>query len=253
MPLDPNGTPIAGTGTATPSDEGTAAQTPATPPAPTARQENALLDVLSSFRTELVDMRREFRNRFGGKPDGTAATASTPATSGNTAAPAPVWDSRADLAFRDAIEEAGVTVSVPQRKMLEKLYRAESDVANPVTWVREQTELLGWRKAIQAGLSTPASTPTAAAATTPVKPPATPAPTGTAADGNQLPDDPALLPQSVIDAMTPEQARAHYERWKQRQGVFRHPYAAARDAEARTGQDLAHAAAVLRQVLAGKK
>jgi hypothetical protein len=53
--------------------------------------------------------------------------------------------------------------------------------------------------------------------------------------------------------MTPEQARAHYERWKNRQGVFRHPFAAARDAEARTGQDLAHAAAALRQVLAGKK
>ena len=249
MPSDMSGTPGAGTATGTTSDEVATTTTQQTTQAP--NREGALAELIASFRTELVDMRREFRNRLApGRTAETAtapATQSTPTASGNATAPSQ-WDPMALLAFRDAVDEAGVAVTVPQRKMLEKLYRAEPGVSDPVSWVREQAEILGWRKPPVTPAATTPVTPPAA-----VKPPDTPAPTGTAVGGTSLPDDPALLPQSTIDAMTPEQARDHYLRWKQRNGAFRHPFASAREAERASGQDVALASAALRQVLAGNR
>lgn len=57
-----------------------------------------------------------------------------------------------------------------------------------------------------------------------------------AAAGGRLPDDPALLPQSVIDAMTPAEAKAHYDRWMAGRS-FQHPWKAARDRELANRQD----------------
>lgn len=239
MPSDFSGTPGAGPAAVT-SDEGNGTTTPTSPlPAASGRLE----ELITGFRAELVDMRREFRNRLAPKA-GEAVTAPTTPTAPPAAS---TWDPMAVLAFRDAVDEAGVSVTVAQRRMLEKLYRAESGVADPVSWVREQADVLGWRK--PTGTTAPAPvTPPA-----PVKVPETPAPTGTGAGNAEMPDDPMLLPQSVIDRMTPEEIRERWDRWKQRSGVFRHPYANAREKEKLSGADLANAAAALRQVLAGKK
>lgn len=230
-----------------PSDDGTGTN-PAQPAPVPGRQENGLAELLQSFRTELVDMRREFRNRL--RPEA-AGTNPTPAASGNPAAPAPATDTNA---FRDAIEEvreAGIPVTVAQRKILERLYRAESGVADPVSWVREQVE--AWRGNFAAPTVPPVAPAAPAAPTAPVKPPLTPAPTGTGAGTNELPDDPALLTESQIAAMDPAEALAYWKRYKQRSGTFRHPWANARDAERLQGQELSNASAALRAVMAGKK
>lgn len=202
---------------------------------------------LSSFRSEFVDFRRETRNKFAATPAAATPATSTPAAASATAA-APQWDPAAILAFRDAIEEAGVTVSVPQRKILEKLYRAESGIADPVSWVREQSDAFGWRKP-----AAPAPAAASAAQPAAVKPPDTPAPAGTAVSGNQLPADPALLPQSVIDAMTPEEAKAHYERWQNRNGTFQHPWRTAREAERNARAESDRASAAVRRLINGGK
>lgn len=243
MPSDPTGiAPLP------PSDDGTGAN-PIAPIVPgTGRQENGLAELLQSFRTELVDMRREFRNRLRPEAPGTTPN---PAASGTPAVP-PATD---PYAFRDAIEEvreAGIPVTVAQRKILERLYRAESGVADPVSWIREQAEILGWRSNAAAP-STPAAPTTPAAPAAPVKPPITPAPSGTGAGTTSLPEDPALLTQSQIDSMTPAEALAYWQRHKQRSGTFRHPWANARDAERLQGQELSQASAALRAVMAGKK
>lgn len=232
-----------------PSDDGTGTNPVVPPVAVPGRQENGLAELLQSFRTELVDMRREFRNRLRPEPVGTNPT---PAASGTPAAPAPAQTD--PYAFRDAIEEvreAGIPVTVAQRKILERLYRAESGVADPVSWIREQVE--AWRGNFTAAPPPAAPSTPAAAPAAPVKPPLTPAPTGTGAGSSQLPDDPALLTQSQIDAMTPEEALAFWKRAKVRSGTFRHPWAGARDAERLQGQELSHASAALRAVMNGKK
>ena len=246
MPLDPNGTP-AGDATIPAPDGAAGGTTPATP-APT-RQENSLAEKLTSFRADLVDLRREMRTRRVPAATTPGASNATPASAAAPApAAAPQWDPAAILAFRDTIEEAGLTVSVPQRKILEKLYRAESGIADSVSWVREQAEAFGWRKP---AVTAPVATPAAQAA--PVKPPDTPAPAGTAVGGNHLPADPALLPQSVIDAMTPEEAKAHYERWQNRNGTFQHPWRAAREAERNARADSERASAAVRRLINGGK
>lgn len=247
MPSDFSGIAPAG-GTPPPSDDGSGTP-PIVPqqPNPT-RQENGLAELLQSFRTELVDMRREFRNRL--RPEAAAGSTPAPAASGN-AAPAPQMD---QFAFRDAIEEireSGITVTVGQRKMLERLYRAESGVVDTVSWIREQMEL-GWRNAAAPSVpAAPVSVPAAPAV--PAKPPTTPAPTGTNAGNPAMPDDPALLTESQIAAMTPAEALAFYQRHRERSGGFRHPWAAARDAQRQQGQELQAASAALRAVMAGKK
>lgn len=246
MPLDPNGIP-AGDAT-TPAPDGTAGGTTPATPAPT-RQETALAEMLTSFRAELVDMRRELRNRIvpaasgGGNANATPAAATPPAP-----ANAPAWDPAAILAFRDAVEEAGLTVSVPQRKILEKLYRAESGVSDTVSWVREQADAFGWRKPTA---PIPAAAPAQAAA--PVKAPETPAPAGTAVGGTSIPDDPALLPQSVVDAMTKEEALAHWQRWQNRNGTFQHPWKTAREAERNARAESERAATAVRRLINGGK
>lgn len=244
MPSDPTGiNPLPAS-----SDDGTGTANPAQP-APGTGRENGLAELLQSFRTELVDMRREFRNRL--RPEAVAVSTPAPTASGAPAAP-PATD---PYAFRDAIEEvreSGIPVTVAQRKILERLYRAESGVADPVSWIREQAEILGWRTA-NSGTPPAAAANAPAAPAAPAKPPTTPAPTGTGAGTHALPDDPALLTESQIDSMTPEEALAFWKRHKARSGTFRHPWAAARDAERMQGQELSAASAALRAVMAGKK
>lgn len=250
MPLDTNGQPLASGDAAAPSDGAAVGTTQATTPVDT----TGIKDLISSFRTELVDFRREIRNQLkpaGGRPAGEQS----PTTAAQNTAAAPTWDPAAMLAFRDAVEEAGVSVTVAQRKVLEKLYRGESGVADPIAWVREQADTFGWKKpAASAPVAPPAqvAAPSTPAAPT-VKAPQTAAPAGTGAGTNSLPDDPALLTQSAIDAMSPQEAKAYYERWKLRTGAFRHPFTEARERERASGQELTNAAAALRQVLAGKK
>lgn len=209
---------------------------------------DAVGQAMGPLRTEFVDFRREARNKLiGGSPNGSGAT-STPAPLAATPAQ---WGPAEQLAFRDTIEEAGVSVTVEQRRILETLARAEGgNVAEPIAWVRNKAEAFGWRKAA----GTPA---TPAPATVPVvvaapKTPNLPAPSGTVAGGTELPDDPALLTESQVAAMTPAEALAFHNRWKEKNGHFRHPWAAAREAATAISRDADHAAAALRKVLAKK-
>lgn len=250
MPSDPTGIAPAGGVTVPPSDDGNGTQ-PIAPqnPTGTGRQENGLAELLQSFRTELVDMRREFRNRL--RPEASGTTPTQPAERGTPAAAPNSMDPMAYYAFRDAVDESGVIVTVAQRKMLERLYRAESGVADPVSWIREQVEVAGWRTPTQVA---PAAAPVPAVApAAPAKPPLTPAPTGTGAGTHSLPDDPALLTESQIAAMSPTEALAYWNRYKARSGTFRHPWAEARDAQRLQGQELSAASAAIRAVIAGKK
>jgi hypothetical protein len=89
----------------------------------------------------------------------------------------------------------------------------------------------------------------AAAPAAPATPPATPAPSGTTVGNPELPDDFALIPQSVVDAMTPQEAKAHYDRVQKRRG-FRHPFADAREAARSNAQVSTGLANALAQALA---
>lgn len=215
---------------------------------------DAVSAAMAPVRTELVDFRREARNKLlAGTPGGSGA--------GSTAVAAPAaqvsWGPSEQLAFRDTIEEAGISVNVEQRRILETLVKAEGgSVADPIAWVRTKAEAFGWRKVASAAAAATATVPAVAAATQTAAPAQqraavdTGAPMGTSATSS-LPDDPSLLSQSAIDSMTPEQAQAHYQRWQAKTGRFVHPFAAARE-RAKSGGDLSAAAAVIAQALTKK-
>lgn len=239
----------AATGTATASD-GVAADGSTTAATGAAGSD----ELAAPSKRELVESRKEQRetNRLLGlllaqRSDGQArATVKEPAAQGS-ATTAVKWEAGDQLAFRDAIEEAELKLSVKQRQMLEKLYQTDrGTVTDPVAWVRDNAETLGWRKP-PGGSAAPPPVVTG----TPTKLDAG-APTGTAAGTTTLPDDPALLTQSVIDRMTPQEAAAHLRRWNDSQKGFRHPFQAAREAERGVGNDLAKTAEALRRVLSGK-
>lgn len=216
-------------------------------------------------KREWVDFRKELRDQNqllkqlitaqAPKPDGSVRTQQQQSTQQQapitTTATAPAWGASEQLAFRDALEEAEVKISVPQRKVLEKLYRADAGgITDAVAWVRENAATLGWHKA--AGqVAAPPQTQQQQAPQQRVFDPG--APTGTAAGATSIPDDPALLPQSVIDQMTPADAAAHYKRWQEKQRGFRHPFQAAREAERAKSTDAAKLADAIAQALSQKR
>ena len=206
---------------------------------------------VAPFRSEIVDFRREVRNKFSAGTAANPGAASTATATTGTAAAA-VWGPSEQLAFRDSIEEAGVVVSVEQRRILETLVKAEGgNIPDPISWVRSKAEAFGWRKAAATAAAAAAATTVAApvaAVATAAKTVDTGAPAGTTAGASSLPDDPSLLTQSQIDAMSDAEAQAHYKRWQARTGRFVHPFAAARE-RAKGGGDLAAAAAIVANAL----
>lgn len=114
------------------------------------------------------------------------------------------------------------------------------------------TRAPAYMSAMGAGRGAPARTdtgqfaPPAPTQAAPAQPPLMPAPTGTGAGSHTLPEDPALLTTAQVDAMSPTEARDFYERWKTRAGVFRHPWAPAREQEAQKRRDLTDVERLLR-------
>jgi hypothetical protein len=203
----------------------------ATPPAAAAPDLSALLTRLDRLQNEIVDMRREGRKAPVASPAPVAgAPAATPGS--------PTWDDSTRWAFRDAIEDAGLSLNRERRSILETLARGEGVTSGFETWAAAKAVTLGWKRAdatATAASQTPATppvvqTPVPVVAAPAVRAPDTGAPAGTAAGATTLPDDFSLIPQSVVDKMTPAEALAHYNRVMSKRQGGGHPYAPARAA-----------------------
>lgn len=122
------------------------------------------------------------------------------------------------LAFKDALDERGVT-DTKQRRVLERLFRAERP-SDARQWLDSEMEGIGTIAKPAASASTGTETKKDPA----IAPSNTGAP-AVGGNGAAVPLDPSLVPQSVVDAWTPEEARAWYEKYKAQNGVFKHPFA----------------------------
>jgi hypothetical protein len=245
--IDGGGTTPPAAGAAADAAAGTTPSQPTTAPGSD--------ELAQPSKREWVEFRKDVREvlthlRAAPRQEGQPAAGRTPAAQAAPAAATP-WGASEQLAFRDAIEESEIKVTVAQRKVLERLYRMDAPtISDPIAWVRENTETLGWRARTPA--AAPVAAAPAAAAPAPARQHDPGAPTGTAAGTTAIPDDPALLPQSVIDKMTPAEAKAHWQRWQASQRGFRHPFAAAREAERAKGNDLQKTAEAVVRALSGK-
>lgn len=199
---------------------------------------------MKTLRAEIVDMRREQR-----KP-GSVPAPVTPAAPVVPAAPSSVaWTADTRLTFRDEIEASGLSLPPERRNFLEKVARAEGVTEGFGAWALAQAEVLGWKR------PTATPTPAPAIATPPVAPtaPVTPAnpgpPAGTSSGHTVLPDDFSQIPQSVVDQMSPAEAKAHFEKVRAK-GQLGHPFARQREAAKQQNQASAQLSAQLAAVLA---
>ena len=217
------------------------------------------IDQAAALRAELIDMRRENRNK-GAQAQGQAAAAPPPDVATQLAElRQQVASSHKTNMLRDALDATGLTLNPAQRGVLSKLYDGAGEVGDLAAWVSEQAGALGWGKTAAAPGGTPARTaPQSTAQPATAAPPpavAAPPPTGTQSGSVVIPDDPSQIPQSVIDQWKrdpdgPKKVREHFERWKRQSGQFVHPFSAAREAEKKAAQDAARTADAVRQLLA---
>lgn len=142
---------------------------------------------------------------------------------------------REEMRFKDALAEKGIS-DPKQRKLLTRLYQGERP-PDLDSWLSETLGDLGPGHTA----SPPAATPTIAA-------PSAPSDSGPPASSGSrdIPMDPARIPQSVVDAMTPEQAVDWWKRYKRQSGQFVHPFAHAKKS---TGGDMNAAAKLIADAL----
>lgn len=129
---------------------------------------------------------------------------------------------RAEKAFEEAISDKGIS-DRGQIKMLKRLFKSErpSDVG---AWLDDADIKNVFVKSSATDVATDSGA-------RPIAPSNTGAPAATG--GTELPSHPGQLSQSVIDAMTPEQARDYYEKWRRKANEKNeHPYAHARQRSA---------------------
>lgn len=140
--------------------------------------------------------------------------------------------------FNDVLLDSEIPLTREQKDLLRTLYKAESppDVG---AWFESRVTVIGARKVEK----TESKTETA-----PVKPVGAGAPAAGWRPGQDLPLNPNQWPQSAIDAATPEQMRAAFDKWVKSSGQFQHPFAAARRAEEAAG-DTSEAARQIAEVL----
>jgi hypothetical protein len=222
---------------------------PAAPAAPSAPDLASLVtglgEVVRGLKAEIVDMRREAR-KPGSVPAPTAST--SPVV---PAAPSGVtWTADTRLTFRDELEQSGLSLPPERRNFLEKVAKADGVTEGFGAWALAQAEILGWKRATAA--PTPAPAIAAPAPTAPAAPaaPANPgAPAGTASGHTVLPDDFSQIPESVVAAMTPAEAKAHFDKVRAK-GQQGHPFARQREAAKQQNQASAQLSAQLAAVLA---
>lgn len=142
----------------------------------------------------------------------------------------------ARLAINEALDEFDGQLSREQRTLVKRLYAAEKP-ADVGSWLSATAESLGAAKKAAAPTTPSVGAPRAVDPGTPV-----------GGSAGELPLDPALIPQSVVDSWTPKQAQDWYDRYRAKSGRFEHPFAKARNAE-RAGGGAAEAAKLIASAL----
>ena len=127
-----------------------------------------------------------------------------------SAALAEISKMRSELAFRDALDAAGVS-DTKQRTVLQKMWKADAP-ADVETWMPEAVDLAGFKKAATVPVTTPVTTPvtipTAASNTgAPVSSPST-----------DLPANPLEWPPAVVEKMITEDFRKALEKHRATSG-----------------------------------
>jgi hypothetical protein len=144
-----------------------------------------------TLRREFIDDRRESRK------------ATSPAKGKEASATPQAWTAEDTISFRDAIDDSGITLTVNQKRNLEKLAKASGELDNTVDWIKAQVTDFGWN----AGANASADKVNGKAVV--MNPPV-----GTNAGKNQLPDNPKDLTQAQVDAMSAEEVRNHRLRFE---------------------------------------